>query len=46
MAGIGRTPCRSMIAEDIRDLQRRTRHATVRQAGGLGGSGALMVLRR
>jgi hypothetical protein len=27
MAGIGFTPRRSMIAEDIRDLQRRTRHA-------------------
>ena len=26
MAGIGLTPCRSMIAEDIRDLQRRARH--------------------
>ena len=27
MAGIGSAPCRSMIAEDIRDLQCRTRHA-------------------
>ena len=26
MAGIGLTPCRSMIAENIRDLQRRARH--------------------
>ena len=26
MAGIGFTPCRSMTAEDIRDLQRRARH--------------------
>ncbi len=26
MAGIGFTPRRSMTAEDIRDLQRRTRH--------------------
>ena len=26
MAGIGYAPCRSMIAEDIRDLQCRTRH--------------------
>ncbi len=25
MAGIGDTPCRSMIAEDVRDLQRGTR---------------------
>src|ERR1700731_672469 len=27
MAGIGSAPCRSMIAEDIRELQCRTRHA-------------------
>src|SRR6266699_2519182 len=27
MAGIGLTPCRSMAAENIRDLQRRTRHS-------------------
>ena len=27
MAGIGSAPCRAMIAEDIRDLQCRTRHA-------------------
>ena len=27
MAGIGLTPCRSMAAEDIRDLQCRARHA-------------------
>ena len=27
MAGIGLSPCRTMAAEDIRDLQRRTRHA-------------------
>ena len=27
MAGIGSAPCRSMIAEDIRDLQCGTRHA-------------------
>src|SRR5207245_1665301 len=26
MAGIGLTPCRTMVAEDIRDLQRRARH--------------------
>jgi hypothetical protein len=26
MAGIGSAPCRSMIAEDIRDLQCWTRH--------------------
>ena len=26
MAGVGLTPCRTMVAEDIRDLQRRTRH--------------------
>src|SRR5688572_1081776 len=28
MAGVGAAPCRSMIAEDIRDLQCRTRHAS------------------
>ena len=27
MASIGLTPCRPVIAEDIRDLQRRARHA-------------------
>jgi hypothetical protein len=27
MAGIGFTPCRSTVAEDIRNLQRRARHA-------------------
>src|SRR5262252_335438 len=27
MAGIGLTPCRSMAAEDIRDLQRRAGHS-------------------
>jgi len=27
MAGIGLTPCRSMVAEDIRDLQSWARHA-------------------
>ena len=27
MAGVGAAPCRSMIAEDIRDLQCRARHA-------------------
>ena len=26
MAGIGRTPCRAMVAEYIRDLQRWARH--------------------
>ena len=38
MAGIGLTPCRSMVAEDIRDLQagRDTRAAL--QAGGSGSS--------
>src|ERR1700688_5123023 len=34
MAGIGLTPCRSMAAEDIRDLQLRTRHCRGRYAGG------------
>src|SRR6516165_6566400 len=35
MAGIGRTPCRPVVAEDIRDLQRRTRPRAVRPAAGL-----------
>jgi hypothetical protein len=26
VAGIGRTPCRPVVAEDIRDLQRWTGH--------------------
>ena len=33
MAGIGLPPCRTMLAEDIRDLQRRARHAR-RASGG------------
>jgi hypothetical protein len=33
MAGIGLTPCRSMVAENIRHLQLRTRHAR-RASGG------------
>jgi hypothetical protein len=38
MAGVGLTPRRSMAAEDIRDLQRRARHARRASAGrrGLG----------
>src|SRR4029077_14577351 len=36
MAGIGSAPCRSMIAEDIRDLQYRTRHARRALGGRLG----------
>jgi hypothetical protein len=27
MAGVGFAPCRAMVAEDIRDLQSRARHA-------------------
>ena len=34
MAGIGLTPCRSMAAENIRDLQLRTGHCRGRYAGG------------
>ena len=34
MAGIGLAPCRAMAAEDIRDLQSRTRHARRAQPGG------------
>ncbi len=33
MAGIGPVPCRSMAAEDIRDLQRRAQHARRALAG-------------
>ena len=33
MAGIGSAPCRAMVAEDIRNLQRRARHAR-RASGG------------
>ena len=33
MAGIGSAPCRAMIAEEVRDLQRRARHAR-RASGG------------
>src|SRR3979490_3592902 len=36
MAGVGSAPCRSMIAEDIRDLQCRTRHARRALSGRLG----------
>ena len=34
MAGIGLAPCRSMAAEDIRDLQRWTGQDVGRYAGG------------
>src|SRR5689334_21401646 len=33
MAGIDLTPCRTMVTEDIRDPQRRTRHARSVSAG-------------
>ena len=33
MAGIGPAPCRAVAAEDVRDLQRWTRHAS-RASGG------------
>ena len=33
MAGIGLTPCRAMVAEDIRNLQSRARHARRASAG-------------
>ena len=42
MAGVGLTPCRSMAAENIRDLQNRARHA--RRA--LGGWRGAFELRR
>src|ERR1700681_4097123 len=35
MAGIGLPPCRSVVAEDIRDLQRWTGHGAVTLAAGL-----------
>jgi hypothetical protein len=41
MAGIGRTPCRTMVAEDIRNLQRRARHARPASGGWLGRLGRL-----
>ena len=34
MAGMGLTPCRTMVAEDIRNLQSRARHVASRQPGG------------
>ena len=34
MAGIGPAPCRAVAAEDVRDLQRWTRHEAALQAGG------------
>jgi len=37
MAGIGLSPRRSMVAEDIRNLQRRARHAS-------GGRGVLQLI--
>ena len=40
MAGIGLAPCRSMVAEDIRNLQRRTRH----EGRALGGRIGLLKL--
>ncbi len=45
MAGIGPAPCRAVAAEDVRDLQRWTRHAAVRQAGGSVSSLSLPVMR-
>src|SRR5437763_346987 len=42
MAGIGFAPRRSMAAEDIRNLQRRTRHAS----RALGGRLSLLELQR
>ena len=37
MAGIGLTPCRTMRAEDIRELERRARHARRVLTGRRGG---------
>jgi hypothetical protein len=36
MAGVGFTPCRSTVAENIRDLQRWTWHASRTSCGRLG----------
>ena len=44
MAGIGPTPCRAVVAEDVRDLQRWTRHVLL-QAGGSVLSLSLAVMR-
>ncbi len=44
MAGIGPAPCRAVAAEDVRDLQRWTRH-DARQAGGSAPSLSLAVMR-
>jgi hypothetical protein len=35
MAGIGCAPCRTMVAEDVRNLQRRARHARCTLGGRL-----------
>ena len=39
MAGVGLTPCRAMAAEDIRDLQDRTRHEKPASGGRFGFGG-------
>ena len=44
MTSIGPTPCRAVAAEDVRDLQRWTRH-DARQAGGSTPSLSLLVIR-
>ena len=36
MGGIGFTPCRTVVAEDLRDLQRRSGLTAGRYAGGVG----------
>ena len=41
MAGVGLTPCRTMRAEDIRELERRARHARRVSSGGRGRRGGL-----
>ena len=45
MAGIGLAPCRAVVAEDIRDLQRRTRHVSRASGGRFGASLSLRVRR-
>src|SRR5437016_13300426 len=45
MAGIGFVPRRSMVAQDIRDLQRWTRHDAVTPAAGPCGSSRVSAAR-
>src|SRR5215472_16386529 len=46
VAGIGATPCRPVVAEDIRDLQRRARHGRGASAGQALGKGDFAAARK